>query len=309
MEQKESSSSAVAVSESFPRSIAIAGLGLLGGSLGLALKKNFGAQVEIHGLARRRQSIDEALELGAIDTGAVEAAQVLPTADLTIVCLPVSTTIDFIRDNAGHWSPGAVVTDVGSIKRGIVDAGEELLNPIGVEFIGSHPMAGSEKSGLAAARSDLYKNAVVFTTRTRNTDCKALALVKQIWSGIGAKVHEIGVAEHDSLVAHTSHFLHLIAPAALNVALQPENAAAGTAGAFRDVTRIAAGSTQMWLEIFQQNRDMILKCADEFRGEFDRFVQALAQNDWPTMNGLLEAARAKRLDWECEWSKRRNNQA
>lgn len=286
--------------------VAIAGLGLLGGSLGLALKR-LPQHFRVLGLARRQESIDLALNLNAIDAGDTRAETILPQADITVVCLPVAVTIDFLRENADIWRTGAVVTDVGSIKTAIVEAGDAELAPRGVHFVGSHPMAGSEKSGLETARAELYRNAVVFVTRTNATSNPAAATIIELWTRIGATVHDIELCAHDRLVAHTSHFLHLISPAAMNVALAPENAVLGTAGAFRDMTRIAASSPQMWLEIFQQNKDRILDCASAFEKELGTLVQALQNEDWERLEKLLLQAREKRLEWETRWRRTRED--
>jgi prephenate dehydrogenase len=293
-------------SESSPVTVAIVGLGLLGGSLGLALKR-LPAPCRVLGLARRQQSIDQALSMNAIDNGSTKAEDVLPEADITIVCLPVAVTIDFIKGNAGLWRKGAVVTDVGSIKSGIVEAGEAALTPLGIHFVGSHPMAGSEKSGLDTATAELYRDAVVFVTKTAATSDSAASRIIDMWTRVGSTVHDIELGAHDTLVAHTSHFLHLISPAAMNVALAPENAVLGTAGGFRDMTRIAASSPQMWIEIFQQNKDRILECVDAFQTELKTFSDAVRDENWERLEALLTQAREKRLEWESLWRKSRED--
>ena len=240
-----------------------------------------------------------------MDDGSTKAEDILPEADITIVCLPVAVTIDFIQENAGLWRSGSVVTDVGSIKSAIVEAGEAALTPLGVHFVGSHPMAGSEKSGLDTATADLYQNAVVFVTKTTTTSHSAASKIIDMWTRIGSTVQDIELSAHDTLVAHTSHFLHLISPAAMNVALAPENAMLGTAGGFRDMTRIAASSPQMWLEIFQQNKDRILECMAAFDKELEVFKQALRDENWERLETVLTEAREKRLEWESLWRKSR----
>lgn len=281
--------------------VAVAGLGLLGGSLALALKKRSPA-VRVLGLARRRESIDQALSASAIDSGSVDANIILPEADLTVVCMPVNSTIEFCREHASLWRSGSLVTDVGSTKGEIMDSLSPALKSYGIDFIGSHPMAGSEKNGFAAAFPDLYRDAAVLLTVADNRQTASheenLRKLTDFWRGVEAIPTVIETKAHDALVARTSHFLHLVAPALLSFVLNTSQSAQAAAGSFRDMTRIAASSPEMWLDIFQHNKTNVLSAANEFQDELNKLVNMLQNENWKELNDYLFQARQKRVDWE-----------
>ncbi len=287
----------------FPR-VAIVGLGLLGGSLALALRRR-GAARQVLAFARRQASIDQALALGAIDQGSTRVDQVLPAADLTVVCLPVKATIDFCLNNAGLWRAGSTVTDVGSTKNGVVAAVSPSLSRRGVRFVGGHPMAGSEKSGLNAATAELYRQATVFLTPDQETDDGAVRLLAEFWRQVGARPQIIDPRLHDALVARTSHLPHLLASALAMTALKSEQNYPATGGGLRDMTRIAAGSPEMWLDIFEHNQREVLAAAREFQTELAKFVEALQDDQWQDLGELMRQARRLRLNWE-NFSKHRS---
>jgi prephenate dehydrogenase len=284
------------------RTVVIAGLGMLGGSLGLALRR-LPAPPRVLGWARRAETVREAVAAGMIDAGSTDAATILPQADLTVICLPVRTMVDFAGAHAAQWRRGSAVTDVGSTKRELAAAITPLLASHGVHFVGSHPMAGSEQSGLQHANPDLYRNACVFITPEAGTDRDAARLVEALWRHLGARITVIAPDRHDALVARTSHALHLVAAAAVDAVLRDDQAVLGTAGGFRDVTRIAASSPQMWLEIFQSNRDEVLHALAEFRGELDAAQGLLERRDWAGLEQHLGQTRERRQRWFDQWQK------
>ena len=270
--------------------IAIIGLGLLGGSLGMALRNGTWHR---SGWARKAETRNWAIANDVIEETSDDVDEILKKADLTVLCLPIPAIKTFIKKHAAAWRSGSIVTDVGSVKQSIVEHAEPLLQPRGVHFVGSHPMAGTEKSGHEAAFPTLYKNAESFVTRTKNTDPDAFNTIIEFWRGIGVKPVELEVEEHDKLVASTSHLLHLLALALTQTALdcppeQQQQRYSGCATGFRDTSRIASSSPRMWREIIENNQASVLITIKEFEkrwkhlreiiesGSFDEFEKEFA---------------------------------
>lgn len=260
-------------------------------------------ELRIIGYARREESIRLALELGAIAEGDTQPSRILSLADLTVVCMPVSTTVAFIEDHGTVWSPGSIVTDVGSTKAGLVPACTRALAPNGVHFVGSHPMAGKERSGLEHAEANLYQRASVFLCREDATPPAALQTVGALWSAVGGRTAEIDPTTHDALVARSSHVPHLLAAAAVRLLPDLPNAVNATAGAFRDVTRIAASSPSMWTDICRQNRTEVLDGLHQLIAMLSQFQDLIRQEQWDDLLAELEQARRRRLDWEAAKSR------
>ena len=183
-----------------PETVAIIGLGLLGASLGMALRDK---GLKRLGWTRRPEVREWAVKENVVDGTAEDIREVLSQADITVFCLPIPEIISYIERYAASWKPGAIVTDIGSVKEVIVNCGEKNLLPRGVRFVGSHPMAGTEKSGPFAAFPELYNNAEVFVTNTPDTCPEAFEQIIRFWESINTKTVRIGVREHDILVAHT----------------------------------------------------------------------------------------------------------
>jgi len=285
--------------DGFTPRTAVIGLGLLGTSLAMALKER-GAYVT--GWTRRDEVRHWALAHGIIDATAENVSAVLREADLTVICLPIPQIIEFLREHGRDWSPGAVVTDIGSVKEVIVTAAEQALAGTGVHFVGSHPMAGTEKSGPHHAFKELYVNAEVFVTRTAATDAAAQALVCRLWETIGTRVVEIGVREHDRLVAHTSHIPHLLAYALSLTVLgcdEPERHLrySGCATGFRDTSRISSSSPQMWREILENNRPAVLAAVGEYETYWRQLTEALRNGDYDALEQALARAKELRDGW------------
>ncbi len=280
----------------FP-TVTIAGLGLLGGALALALKQKQPA-TRVLGYARRAETIDQALAAGAIDRGSTDPEEMLAEADLTVVCMPINATIEFCKQNAQAWRRGTMVTDVASTKAELVKVLYPLLAGQGINFLGSHPMAGSEKSGFAAATADLYQDAAVLITPLPENQPEQTNSLFSFWHNLGALPHILDPGAHDALVARTSHLPHLLAPPLLKVALRADRRHRATAGAFRDMTRIAGGSPDMWLDIFEHNQEEIFAALAEFQEELSEFTEHLRQQRWPELKKKLEQARNQRLEWE-----------
>ncbi len=245
--------------------IAIIGLGLLGASLGMALRCRAYHRL---GWTRRSEVRDWALENNVIDETCEDIKDLLAKADLTILCLPIPRIMEYIETYADCWKPGEIVSYFGSVKGIFFNCGEKFLTPHVVNFVGGHPMAGTENSGPDAAFEKLYLNAEVFVTKTANTSTQALEQVKEFWESIGTKVVDLEMREHDNLVAHTSHISHIMALALTEAVLDcaPETLAlrySGCASGFRDTSRISSSSPSMWREIIENNQPAVLEVVKE----------------------------------------------
>ncbi|MFW6414189.1 MAG: prephenate dehydrogenase [Verrucomicrobiota bacterium] len=292
-----------------PRSVGIVGLGLLGGSLGQCLKARF-PDIRVLGYARRRESIDTALRCNAIDYGSTDAKNIVGDADLLVLCLPVDVLIDFVREHIDSWRSASLVTDVGSVKNDIVRDLTPLFGERNIDFIGSHPMAGSEKSGIENAFPLLYDKAPVFVTPTaERIASQKVEEVVAFWRAVGGKPVILEPAEHDRLVAGTSHLIHLLAAVAVDVVLEDDQSKLAAGTGFRDFSRIAAGSPDVWTQIFRQNRSALLDVMTLYREELDKFQDFLLAEDWDKVRNILSEARKKRIEWYDNWCAVREEQS
>lgn len=237
--------------------VAVVGVGLLGGSLGLALKAR-GMAGTVRGVGRQRATLETARRVGAIDEIFNDARAAAEDADLVVLCTPVGAVtgrLDEIRDAC---APGAVVTDVASTKALICRHAEDTW-PRPLRFVGSHPMAGSEKFGPEHATPDLYRGSVTIVAHCPEADPQAVEAVRGLWTGVGSRVVEMDPQIHDALVARTSHIPHILAACVAELAADAGDVRAVAGGGFRDVTRVAAGRPELWRDICLTNRDAILE--------------------------------------------------
>ena len=270
--------------------VVIIGVGLIGGSLGLALKER-GLAAEVVGVGRSPENLAVALEYGAIDR-VDQPAGALPGADLVVLAIPVGTVRQVLAQCRPHFTAATLVTDVGSTKAEVVAVAAELLPPE-TAFVGGHPMAGSEVAGAAGADPYLFENAYYILTPTATTPGWALERAAALARGVGALVATMSPEEHDAAVAAVSHLPHLVAAALVNaVAGRPgaDSILHLSAGGFRDTTRIAAGNTTMWRDIFLSNRDALLDLLGSFRSSLKRLEQAVAAEDGEAIMGELDQA-------------------
>ncbi|MFN4260352.1 MAG: prephenate dehydrogenase [Gemmataceae bacterium] len=263
--------------------LTIVGVGLIGGSIGLAVKRR-GLVERVIGVGWRRETLDRALTLGAIDAGELDLAAGVAPADWVVFCTPVERIAGQIRAAAAVCRPGTLLTDAGSTKAAIVRAVEGQV-PEGIIFIGSHPLAGSEKRGPEHADADLLLNRLVIVTPTATTPTDAVRRVTGFWQALGARVQTMTPESHDQALAMTSHLPHLAA-AALAGVLPPEWHDL-TATGFRDTTRVAAGDPTIWTGIFTHNRTAVLDALTRFQERLTEFQQALTTNDENTIDQLL----------------------
>ncbi len=271
------------------RKITILGVGLIGGSLGLALKAK-GFQGELTGLGRRMSTLEVALERRAIDRATTDFEVGIRDADLVVIGTPVDL-IPAMAQRVGEVrapdSAPLLMTDVGSVKGQIVEVIERLLvaqNPHqNLHFVGSHPMAGSEKTGVEAARAELFAGARCIVTPTDKTHPLALRLVMELWRFVGAQLYLLSPVQHDALIAGVSHLPHLMASVLTDTVGQIESASARTldfaATGFRDTTRIAAGSPEIWTGIFMQNAPALLPLIDAMIENLTQFGTLLENQD------------------------------
>ena len=251
------------------RTVAIIGVGLIGGSVGMAARARGGRVV---GVDRDRACLDEAIRLGAIDSGTTDLAEGVAEAEVAVVCTPVTRIAEDVILAAGHGPASILVTDVGSTKAGIVRDVEE--DPTArLVFVGAHPISGSERQGVAHARADLFEGRSCVLTPTAATPPDRLERARGFWSGLGLRVFEVEPDHHDDYLALTSHLPHAVA-SALASCVPPELFPLA-AGAYRDGTRVAASDAALWAGIFLENREPLLEALADFEGQIARLRDLL----------------------------------
>lgn len=270
--------------------VAIYGVGLIGGSIGLGLLRR-GLARRVIGIGRRPESLRVASELGAVTETTLTPQEGVSEADFVIVCTPVGRIADDVRMLARHCRPGTLLTDVGSTKAAIVAEVAGTL-PEEVHFIGSHPLAGSERSGAAAAEADLFVDRVVIVTPDATTRAEDLDALCGFWRHLGARVIAMPADEHDRALASTSHLPHLVAAAL--AASTPKEILHLTAGGWSDSTRIASGDPELWRQIFVANREPLLASLGMLEQHLAAFCDALQQRDDAALLDLLSAAKSLR---------------
>jgi len=274
--------------------VAIIGVGLIGGSIGLALRAR-GLAGRVVGVGRDRARLEEARRLGAIDEPSTDLAEGVAGADVVVACTPVTRIVADILDASRLGPASALVTDAGSTKRRIVEAVE--ADPRGLAaFVGAHPIAGSERQGVAHARADLFDGRACVLTPTARTPADRLDRARAFWSSLGCRVFEVDPTEHDARLARTSHLPHAVA-AALAASVPPDLLPLA-AGAYRDGTRVAGADAALWAGIFRENRRPVLDALDAFEGHLARFRAALEADDAASLLAWWDEARANRDRFE-----------
>jgi prephenate dehydrogenase len=277
--------------ENFER-VAIIGVGLVGGSIGPAIRERRLARETI-GIGRRLASLAIAQDRGAVDRVTTMLSDGVRDCDLVVVATPVGAVVDTVLEAARYCAPGSLISDGGSTKAKIV---EELDRRLGtsskVHFVGSHPLAGDHRTGPVHARADLFVDRTVVVTPTTASDHGAVVRTCQLWRGLGARVVTMLPDEHDRKLAATSHLPHLVASAL--AATTPEDASPLAAGGWRDTTRVAASDPALWRPIFATNRQHVLDALDHFEHTVARFRRALATSDDAELEALLREAKRVR---------------
>ncbi|MEH6345940.1 MAG: bifunctional prephenate dehydrogenase/3-phosphoshikimate 1-carboxyvinyltransferase [Bermanella sp.] len=284
------------VIEREPLNVCIIGLGLIGGSWVKALRER-GVVGKVKGFDRNEDSMRQAVQLGIIDEYAQSAALAVLGADVVILSVPILACKDILIEIKPFLSSFTIVTDVGSVKGNVAADIREVFGADQANFVLGHPIAGSEKSGIKAADSNLYENHTVILTPMAVTDVDALSTVKYLWQAVGAKVEEMGVEHHDEVLAATSHLPHLLAYSLVEtLAHSHENKEIFNyaAGGFRDFTRIAASNPKMWHDIFTANKQAVLDALDMFNDDLSLLREAVASTDSNAMMGIFTRAKVAR---------------
>ncbi|HZU34391.1 MAG TPA: prephenate dehydrogenase [Gemmataceae bacterium] len=266
--------------------LTIVGVGLIGGSIGLAARRR-GLASRIRGVGWKQTTLDEALARGAIDEGTLDLKAGVAGADVVVFCTPVAGLVEQVLTASTYVSAGTLLTDAGSTKAVFVRGVEGRL-PAGVDFVGSHPLAGSEKRGPAHADGQLFEGRLTIVTRTPQTAAAALERTTAFWQALGSRVRVMSPEDHDAALAVTSHLPHLVA--ATLAGILPSTLVDLTATGFRDTTRVAAGDPNLWCGIFQQNREALLTALTRFRERLQQFQEALEGDQADVLMELLEEA-------------------
>lgn len=270
--------------------VAIVGVGLIGGSIGLALRAR-GLAGRVIGIGRNEATLEEARRLGAIDTATTVLERGVEGADVVVVCTPVTGIAADVRRAAEHGPEGLLVTDAGSTKRRIVAEVEEHPRALAA-FVGAHPIAGSERKGVAHARADLFEGRACVLTPTPRTPPDRRDRAQRFWKLLGCRTVEMDPIDHDAALARTSHLPHVVAAALAGVI--PAEQLALAAGAYRDGTRVAGSDADLWTGIFLENRHPVLDALAEFQAELTSFRRALEAGDGAGIRRWWAAARARR---------------
>jgi len=279
--------------------ITILGVGLLGGSIGLAARRHKLAR-EVAGFVRREASLRDCEKAGAVDYATTDLLAAVSQADLVILCTPLAQMRALAQQFLPALKRGALVTDVGSVKAGVVREVAAVVQQAGAHFVGSHPMAGGEKMGVLAARADLYAGSVCVLTPGKTPNAAAVRKLEKFWQSLGARTLRLDAAQHDLLVSRSSHLPHVAAAALVNLVLNsasPQDQAGLCATGFRDTTRIASGSPEMWRDIAVANRKNVVRSLDDFVAELKKFQAALKQNDAPAIETFFATAKQRRDHW------------
>ena len=291
--------------------IVIFGVGLIGGSVALALKKT-GVAPKIVGVGRNIENLQTAINLGVIDEAEADIAKAVGDANLVLIATPVAQTQKILEAIIPHLSQSTVVTDAGSTKSDIaqyvMNASKQAKNPEHFlsQFVGGHPIAGAEKSGVTAAKEDLFIGKNVVLTPNEKTSLEAIKLVRELWQTTGANVSEMTAKTHDQIFAAVSHLPHLLAFTLVNNLANRPNAKQlfdFAASGFRDFTRIAGSSPEMWRDISLANKTALLSELEAYQAEISALQNLLKNEDSQGLQAMFEHASQARQAWQKEQEK------
>lgn len=277
------------------RQIAIIGIGLIGGSLGLAIKAAQGAKVEVIGIDTNQGSLAKAKQIGAVDCFSSDYREIR-NADMIFMCTPVLQIAAIIKEIAPYLKQGAILTDTGSTKTYLMEQIVAVL-PKGVHFIPGHPMAGREKSGIEAAVKNLFHDKWYILTPSQDADIQAIENVRQVISWTGAKITEMNAAEHDWCTAIISHVPHIGAAALVNLlkySKDQDSSIKLAGGGFRDTTRIASSNADMWADICITNAACIADSLDKFSQIISEVAESIRQGDRSSIHHFFSIAKERR---------------
>ena len=276
--------------------LAIIGIGLIGGSLSLALKQA-GQVKHVVGYARNEATRERALSLGIIDTAAASIEAAVAEADVILLAVPMGAMASVLAEMAPHLTDNMIITDAGSTKAGVVKAASDILGNSISQFVPGHPIAGTEKSGPSAAFATLYQDHKVILTPMKQTNVSAVETIKTMWQQTGAEVSEMTVEHHDLILAATSHIPHLLSFNLVGLLAQNEDVdevLRYAAGGFRDFSRIASSDPVMWRDICLSNHDAILTLLQQYQQQLTEIEQAIQEQDGDYLMTLFQSAKTAR---------------
>lgn len=285
--------------------VAVIGLGLIGGSIGLGLRRQ---NIQVTAFDQNSDSLAQGLELGVIDIAASSVAQAVTGAELVILAVPV-LAVSTILEEIKVANFQAVLTDVGSVKQPVLQEFFDVFGEVPAQFVPGHPIAGSEKHGVTAANGDLFRQHRVLLTPLEHTNAEATQLVREMWQSLGADVSLMTTDHHDRILAQTSHLPHLLAYALIDtLSVQGDSLEIFeyAAGGLRDFSRIAASDPTMWRDIFMSNRTALLSILDQYTGELQDLRQTIETGDSEALFAMLSRSKAARDHFSDLLVKRQN---
>ncbi len=291
-----------------PKKLTLIGLGLMGGSLGAALKKNNWCET-IVGYSRNPESLKQALELGCIDQAEPDLITAVKDADMIVLCVPVLTIENILKTIRPALKASAIITDVASVKNYVVKIAEKIFGTMPENFVPAHPIAGSEKSGVQATQANLYQHHKVILTPLAHTNAHAMKQVTAMWQSVGAQVTQMEVAHHDEVLAATSHLPHLIAFSLVDTLAgeaDRQEIFDYAAGGFRDFTRIAASDPIMWRDVFLTNKVAALQVLDHFLTDLNQLRSAIEQEQGEELLTTFTRAKVARDQFSRVLEQRKN---
>ncbi len=277
--------------------ICIIGVGLIGGSFALGLKKS-GKVKTIVGFGRNQNNLEKAKELGVIDVYSLDIAKALSGAQMVLIATPVNSFKSVLELIKPHIDANVIITDVGSTKGSVVQIAQTVFGKIPVNFVPAHPIAGKEKSGAAAADGNLFNNKSVILTPQSSTNEQAIAQVSALWQALGAKVETMSAKKHDALLGMTSHLPHMLAFALMDYLINNNpDACDYAAGGFKDFSRIASSDAVMWRDICLNNADELVKHIDGYQQTLVQLSALIKNQDSLALEALFTKAKSARDNW------------
>jgi len=276
--------------------LAVIGVGLIGGSLAGALKKR-GAVGTVVGCGRSEENLEIALTRGLIDQYTTDLGQAVAAADLVLLATPVGSLADLLPRIAGHLKPGAILTDAGSVKGDVVEVARAVLGSHFSQFVPAHPIAGRERSGAEAADADLFRNHWVVLTPTEDTEPQAVETVRQMWERVDANVRFMDTGTHDQILGMTSHLPHAVAYALVAQLADLDSSddySSMTAGGFLDITRVASSDPVMWRDIFMHNAQITADLIQDHRAVLKRLEDLTRNKDAAGLEAWFRSAKELR---------------
>jgi prephenate dehydrogenase len=280
--------------------VSIVGVGLIGASLGLALK-GAGVVREVIGVGRSSANLDQAKKMGAIDRVA-DLAEAVQSSQWIVLCVPVAQMRAIFTQLEPHLGSNTLITDAGSTKSDVILAAKEVLGKKVCQFVPAHPIAGGAQHGAAAARADLFQGKQTIICQLQENSAADVALVEEFWKVLGSNIKRIPAVQHDAIYAAVSHLPHILSYALMASVLNSEDAEQklGHAGAgFRDFTRIAASSPEMWRDICIANKQAILKELDQYLSVTGRLREMIAKEDAAGLEKVFQKASQARQKWDA----------